>query len=316
LRGEVGTHCPLCHGEIRIIDHLVVSQLRKRYLKTFGIPIGYITENLDRFDFCECIICRLRFFSPLRPADGQFYSHLAEWFSKDGTTTPNKPEFFVGARHVKEGDVVLDVGCGRGPFAARIPVGTRYVGLEINPSAISANGLDIRPELLSDHVLHHKEAYDVVCSFQVLEHVVDPGEFLRLCIDCLKPRGKLILSVPNADGFMGGELDNILNMPPHHLTWWNRNAVENIAKIMGLRTIEIVEESLMETHQKAFIKMLTLNFLKRWTRSSSRFFIGGTAYRVADIISKIAAHLFSSSINGVGFSIKGHSITGVYEKLF
>ena len=52
-------------------------------------------------------------------------------------------------------------------------------------------------------------------SFQVLEHVASPYDFIRGCVDSLK-QGVLILAVPSSDGFAGMAINNVLDMPPHH----------------------------------------------------------------------------------------------------
>ncbi len=306
--------CPLCGASSRIVDRLPVAQLRERYRQRFGLSVDAVTDGLDRLEFRQCEDCTLRFFHPFCPADGDFYARLAAWFRDKRASPPDKSEFVVGTRHVRPGDAVLDVGCGRGPFAARIPHATRYVGLEINPEAIAANDRDIRPESLSEHALAHRGEYDVVCSFQVLEHVVDPMTFLDQCLACLKPGGTLIISVPNADGFMGAERDNILNMPPHHLTWWSRRNVESIADILDLDTVEIVEEPLAEAHRKAFLKMLAMNVWRGRGDASPRFFIGGKTYWLEDLLSRASARLLLRAVAGVEFAIRGHSITGVYRK--
>ncbi len=41
--------------------------------------------------------------------------------------------------------------------------------------------------------------FDLVCVFHVLEHVVNPAEFLMLCSQVLKPNGRIIVEVPSLD---------------------------------------------------------------------------------------------------------------------
>lgn len=100
---------------------------------------------------------------------------------------------------------VLDVGCNTGYGTMRFTtVARRVVGVDVSPRAIEAaqhraeagrpefvlgGGLDLP---VPDH------AFDLVTSFQVLEHVPDPIAFLRELARVTRPGGQIILATPNA----------------------------------------------------------------------------------------------------------------------
>jgi len=98
---------------------------------------------------------------------------------------------------------VLEVGCGQGGFAARLVQRFRYVGLE--PDAASsalagqrlarAGGVgEVRNGDLS--VLAPDEKFDLVCAFEVLEHIDDDEKALAEWVGRLSPGGWLVLSTP------------------------------------------------------------------------------------------------------------------------
>lgn len=100
---------------------------------------------------------------------------------------------------------VLEVGCGQGGFGARLAQRYRYVGVE--PDATSAqvarsrldllgpgHGGDVRHGDLS--VLGPDERFDLVCAFEVIEHIEDDRAALRDWADRLRPGGWLLLSTP------------------------------------------------------------------------------------------------------------------------
>jgi 2-polyprenyl-3-methyl-5-hydroxy-6-metoxy-1,4-benzoquinol methylase len=89
--------------------------------------------------------------------------------------------------------------------------------LELNEKAIQtgrAKGLDVHADTIQDFARTHQNAFDVVCYFQVLEHITDVQSFVQASVDALKPGGKLIICVPNNEGFLKYDKHNLLNQPP------------------------------------------------------------------------------------------------------
>jgi 2-polyprenyl-3-methyl-5-hydroxy-6-metoxy-1,4-benzoquinol methylase len=77
----------------------------------------------------------------------------------------------------------LEVGCGFGWFLQKLlDRNVRCAGLEFNPRAVetaASNGLQVYPETISDHVRNNPDKYNVVCAFQILEHIGAAGDFYR-----------------------------------------------------------------------------------------------------------------------------------------
>jgi SAM-dependent methyltransferase len=100
---------------------------------------------------------------------------------------------------------VLDVGCNTGYGTVRFtPVARRVVGVDVSPRAIEAaldREVDGRPEFILSGGLElpfADRSFDLVTSFQVLEHVPDPRVFLRELVRVTRPGGQVILATPNA----------------------------------------------------------------------------------------------------------------------
>lgn len=100
---------------------------------------------------------------------------------------------------------VLDLGCGSGYGAARIAgVASAVTGVDIAADAIAfakaryaAPNLDYR-QVVADAALPFDDgSFDVVLSFQVIEHVVDEAGYLREARRVLRPGGVLILITPD-----------------------------------------------------------------------------------------------------------------------
>ncbi len=109
----------------------------------------------------------------------------------------------------------------------------RAIGIEFNPEALNEcreKGLDVR----DCSVAELDGEFDVIVSFQVFEHVENPGKLLSDCLERLAPNGRLIVAVPNQDGVLGELENNYLNLPPHHVTLWEKACFEYIARRHGL----------------------------------------------------------------------------------
>jgi SAM-dependent methyltransferase len=116
------------------------------------------------------------------------------------------------------GREILDVGCNSGYGTLRLAaVARRAVGVDVNPLAIE--GARRRPggravEFLAidgSQLPFPDRSFDMVVSFQVIEHVADPAPYLTEIARVLRPDGTALLTTPNA----AIRLDP--GMPP-----WNR----------------------------------------------------------------------------------------------
>jgi SAM-dependent methyltransferase len=97
---------------------------------------------------------------------------------------------------------VLEIGAGEGAMGARLAGRFCYVGVEPDPHSfakararIEALGLG-RMVQGDPSVLDPDQAFDVVCAFEVLEHIQDDQGALRAWKERLRPGGRLLLSVP------------------------------------------------------------------------------------------------------------------------
>ena len=94
---------------------------------------------------------------------------------------------------------VLELGMGQGAVASRLERGRRYVGVEPDESsqAVARGRLTSGATILADaSELADGETFDVVCAFEVLEHIEDHEGVLRQWAQRVAPSGRLLLSVP------------------------------------------------------------------------------------------------------------------------
>lgn len=127
--------------------------------------------------------------------DEAFYDQLnkLDWYYQAEKGEYHYARDYISKNTESKSPKILEVGCGRAAFASFLAKTLRhdYVGLEFSSSAkrMAANSnIEIQNLSIEEYAKceEAKEGFDVVCSFQVLEHVANPHSFLHAKIQCLK----------------------------------------------------------------------------------------------------------------------------------
>ena len=184
--------------------------------------------------------CGLMFFHPAQAGTPAFYRNLygrRRVHEGLGRGAETREDFRAGAALARPGSRVLDVGCGAGAFAALLPKGARYQGLE--PHGAPRASPPVLAETVEAHAARNPCAYDLACGFQVLEHAADPLGMASAMAECLAPGGLLVLAMPIWPSAHTEVPNNLVNLPPHHLTWWNEGACRALAARLGLEALRV-----------------------------------------------------------------------------
>lgn len=149
------------------------------------------------------------------------------------------------ARHGIPTRTLLEVGAGFGTFAqevARLRAFDRIVAVEPTPSLAAtcrARGLEVIESRIEDVRLDGP--VDVVASFEVIEHLFSPREFVRGCAEALAPGGALVLSCPNVRGFdivtlgpLSGAVDT------EHLNYFHPASLSALVGSEGFDVVEVL----------------------------------------------------------------------------
>jgi 2-polyprenyl-3-methyl-5-hydroxy-6-metoxy-1,4-benzoquinol methylase len=126
---------------------------------------------------------------------------------------------------------VLDYGCGTG-----------YGTYMLSKSALSVVGVDVsgdsvsyaQEHFVSDNLTFKSideisiEKYDVIVSFQVIEHVSNDKAYINNLIKLLNPNGVLLLTTPNKQG----RIFNYIQKPwnKYHLKEYSVKSMSNLLK--------------------------------------------------------------------------------------
>ena len=145
---------------------------------------------------------------------------------------------------------LLDVGCGPGFFLRHgADRGWDVHGVEPSEQAAAharGLGVPVRRGVLDRALAAELGAFDVVHVHQVLEHVPDPAEILRIAGALLAPDGLLFVSVPNDYSPLQRHAREHLGhppwwvVPPHHLNYFDRASLGGLLARVGF---EVVHET-------------------------------------------------------------------------
>lgn len=241
---------------VRLVKTIPVDELVKIWSKRYQIDVKDFFENILELHEYECLESGLVFYSKqARGGDSKFYGQLQNlaWYYEE-----DKWEFQRALSDISPMDSVLEVGSGSGYFLSKLHQRkqSKILGLELNKSGAQScqeKGLDVREELLDDFAVTTTEKFDVVCSFQVLEHVEEPLAFLEAQILLLKQGGQLIISVPNGESFLAKQDCALLNMPPHHLSRWTVKTAKYLAEKLELELKKVEFEPLAKCHVPEYV---------------------------------------------------------------
>lgn len=222
-------------GEIIRAYALIDLDVSRYYAQTFFVEVY------------KCNDTGYRFYHPsLLSADSFFYDLLHQ---RDGYSGL-RGEHNLATAFIPPGSSVLEIGSGGGTFLESISsITPNCVGLETNTSAaMVARGRGVHTEVLDICEYASKSepcTYDVVCSFQVLEHVYNVQDFINCSLQMLRPGGTLIIGVPNNNPYLyRHDKFHALNLPPHHMGLWSTQSLRSLVDYFPLETISIAAEKL------------------------------------------------------------------------
>lgn len=142
----------------------------------------------------------------------------------------------------------LDVGTGYGFLlqALEDSYGIRGKGVELSDQeatyARETLGVDVEPCLLSEADLPH-ESFDLVASFEVIEHVPDPKSFLAELAAYVRPGGSLLVMTDNFESWACESLGPAFPkwIPHAHVSHFAPATLERCIEItQGLRVASVI----------------------------------------------------------------------------
>ncbi|MFN9630893.1 MAG: class I SAM-dependent methyltransferase [Cyanobacteriota bacterium] len=285
-----------------------------RLYQDVGIDVSYFFQDIDCLHLEEDPSGLLRW-TPTVVGDSLFYAHLSSVIPH--YYPENKPEFQAALEFILPGNQVLEVGCGDGRFGSLLPPDQWY-GVDINKTAIQtalAKGLNCRTwNFLQDDISElPREKFPVICSFQMIEHLPDPGCLFAFASRHLEDDGHLIIGAPAMDSLLGKNPMSMLNLPPHHQTWWPDKALRLYPEKFGFKCKNLVHVPLDFTHHRAYINTLIRDLLAKRISHFPPFLASWINTLSAKPISAFTKMLVKEGSIDPIFGARGQSVIAVYR---
>ncbi|MEW6100981.1 MAG: methyltransferase domain-containing protein [Candidatus Omnitrophota bacterium] len=156
---------------------------------------------------------------------------------------------YAQIQRFKRKGAALEIGCGDGYFLRFLKdKGWQAYGIE--PSDFAAKyardelNLTVFKGKLEDFPLP-AQPFDMICMFEVFEHIIDPYQALLKIREMLSPDGIIVITVPNFASFLSILFrDNwhILDIP-RHLFHFTAKTIAKMLQKSGLRALSIKTNS-------------------------------------------------------------------------
>jgi SAM-dependent methyltransferase len=220
---EVVKACPIC-GSRRLDPRFGVRLIAADLFHSHAIELG-----LSAAAVVACRECAFLFKST-RPSAAfldRVYTESSESYLRSiaEDNAQHREDFHVARQMLQKafprGGSILDVGCASGFFLESLGQNWNRHGVELFRRAVersrSRPGIFVHESDLVSAAFP-KESFDVVCSFDVIEHLTDPMAIFHEVRRILKPGGWLLLGTGNSDSLaarMAGSRWTYLCIPEH-----------------------------------------------------------------------------------------------------
>lgn len=213
-------------------------------------------------EYLRCGKCRTMYMSP-RPSEAL----LHEFYEQSRTYAYWNEHIFPASEDVRRAKIfvpraerilefcdrydtkkgtLLEIGAGFGTFCEEIQsrdAFERVIALEMTPDLAEScrgRGLEVIEEPVETVTLPDA-SIDVITSFETLEHLFSPKDFLTTVYRLLRKNGLLVVTCPSVDGFDVMMLREHSDTVDHeHVNYLNPESIRLLAEDCGFKVLEVL----------------------------------------------------------------------------
>lgn len=215
------TYCPLC------------GNTAPRQLKDW-----------ERAHLSQCPACKFTF-ARLIPSQDDLIRHYQKYGRNDflsSITIKRYHELLDLFEPYKKTGRLLDVGCGIGYFLIEAKKrGWNVYGTEFTPEAIEicrSKGIHMYEGVLNS-ANYEPESFDIITSFEVIEHINTPHAEITNFSSVLRTGGLVYLTTPNFNSLsrlLAGKKWNIVSYP-EHLSYYTPHTLSFLFRKHGFKKL-------------------------------------------------------------------------------
>lgn len=268
-------------------------------------PAHMTVNSTDTFQFVQCTNCQLVYLNPqLKPG------HLSDYypsyylpyrgpdawgryreFAALGQNSTDLKRVKLVRQYLakKQHPAVLDVGCGKPTFLAKLyqKTGARATGIDFSNS-----GWKDDPErwqhlhLVKKDPLHFKpdQAYDVITMWHYLEHDYHPKKTLAKLLEAAHDNTRLIIEVPDFDSLSRKQFGPYWEgfHAPRHTAVYDQNTLSKLIDNSGWQVEKYWKYGTLDAYALWWMSRMEKQNID-WRRSMEPFFPGFLAGKVATL---------------------------------
>ena len=203
--------------------------------------VGY-----EKAYLCKCSSCGFVFSKKIPSSEelDKFYKNYGVNNYLSPLTIKRYNELLDRLEPFRKTNRILDVGCGIGYFLGEAKKrGWEVYGTELSEESAkicSDKGISVQQVKIKE-AQFGTEMFDVITSFEVIEHINNPQEELSVFKSILRKGGLVYITTPNFNSLLRYRLGSSYNIItyPEHLSYYTTRTLKKVFAISGFKTFKI-----------------------------------------------------------------------------
>lgn len=225
---------------------------------------GYMKAYL-----CKCLSCGF-VFSRKTPSAEELETYYMQYGRNDylsPLTIKRYNELLDRFEPYRKTNKILDVGCGIGYFLEEAKKrGWEVYGTEITDEAIricKEKGIQIKEKGVLNSEKYEPGMFDIITSFEVIEHIDNPRIELKNFHIILRKGGLVYITTPNFNSLLRYRLKAAYNVIsyPEHLSYYTPKTLKKVFKLSGFTTLKTESTGISITRLKTSKGMSNQRFI-------------------------------------------------------